>query len=88
MIAHPVPEFLGDEGQERMEQAQGMGEDEVQDRQRVGAATPWLGVGALEVLGVAQSLIRCSGPEAPARRESTALLASTYRSQYSLQKKR
>ncbi len=43
VIPHPVPEFLGDERQERMEQAQGMGEDEVEDGQRVGAAARGIG---------------------------------------------
>ena len=34
--AEPVPEFLGDERHERMEQAQGVGEDEIEHREGVG----------------------------------------------------
>ena len=44
VVTHPVPELLGDERQERMEQAQRVREDEVNDRERVGAA--FLVVGA------------------------------------------
>jgi hypothetical protein len=38
MVTHAVPQFLGDERQEGMEQAQSVGEDEVNDGQGVGAA--------------------------------------------------
>jgi hypothetical protein len=47
-----VPEFLGDEGEAGMEETQGVGEDEVENREGVGAA--W-GVGSGCVLLVACS---------------------------------
>ena len=48
MIAHAVPEFFGDEWQERMQKPQSMREDEIQHRERGRLLCFGLAVGARE----------------------------------------